>query len=410
MHHSAIHISNKHNKLILIQQITNGHLFADLELLKGELYSEITLNELIDEEIRHEHFDVIKGTKNSLQQYSDGEKKNALLAYIIAKKPDYIIIDNIFDNLDANAQSAIVNTLADLSKHTIIIQIANRKNDILSFIHDIYFLQENKLVLQQENNELMYEPPLHFLEALPPPYQTNNVEKDPLVKFNNVTIKYEDSIIVKDINWEINAGEFWQLTGPNGSGKSTLLSLITGDNTKAYGQHLILFGIKKGSGESVWDIKEKIGYLTSTMSQQFSRLDSIEKMVISGYFDSIGLYITPTDTQIQLARQWLKLIGLYDKRQKPFLSFSLGHQRLILIVRAMVKHPPLLILDEPTAGLDDDDTALFTALVNKIAAESTTAILYVSHRKEVGLRPKFIFELKAGNHGSIGIINKKVSS
>ena len=92
MHHSAIHISNKHNKLILIQQITNGHLFADLELLKGELYSEITLNELIDEEIRHEHFDVIKGTKNSLQQYSDGEKKNALLAYIIAKKPDYIII------------------------------------------------------------------------------------------------------------------------------------------------------------------------------------------------------------------------------------------------------------------------------------------------------------------------------
>ena len=169
----------------------------------------------------------------------------------------------------------------------------------------------------------------------------------------------------------------------------------------------MLFGIKKGSGESVWDIKEKIGYLTSTMAQQFSRLDSIEKMVISGYFDSIGLYIIPTDTQIQLAGQWLKLIGLYDKKQKPFLSFSLGHQRLIMIVRAMVKHPPLLILDEPTAGLDDDDTLLFTALVNKIAAESSTAILYVSHRKEVGLKPKFIFELKAGDNGSIGIIDKK---
>ena len=194
MHHSAIHISNKHNKLTLIQQIMDGHFFADLELLKGELYSEIALNQFIDEEIRHEHFDVINAPKNSLQQYSDGEKKKALLAYIIAKKPDYIIIDNIFDNLDANAQSAIVNTLADLSKYTIIIQIANRKNDILSFINDIYFLQENKLVLKQENDEFLHQPDPLFLDAIPPPYHTHVFEKDTLVKFNNVTIKYEDRL------------------------------------------------------------------------------------------------------------------------------------------------------------------------------------------------------------------------
>ncbi|UEG50384.1 ATP-binding cassette domain-containing protein [Ferruginibacter lapsinanis] len=400
MQHSAIHISNKDNKEVLIQQLLTGNFPVDLTLLKGELYSEISLNQFIDEEIRHDHFEVITGSKNSLQQYSDGEKKKALLSYIISKQPGYIVVDNIFDNLDANAQSTIVDTLTDLSKHTIIIQIANRKSDILSFIKNIYLLEDGKFILHEKipTNTIVS----FFLDAIPPPHHIAPIENDPLVKFNNVTIKYEDRTIVKDINWEINSGEFWQLTGPNGSGKSTLLSLITGDNPKAYGQDLILFGTKKGSGESVWDIKEKIGYLTSTMAQQFSRLDSIEKMVISGFFDSIGLYIVPTDRQLQLARQWLQLIGLYDKRQKAFLSLSLGHQRLILIVRAMVKHPPLLILDEPTAGLDDDDTALFVALVNKIAIESTTAIIYVSHRKEAGLLPKFVFELMPGKNGSTG--------
>ncbi|MGG9970428.1 ATP-binding cassette domain-containing protein [Ferruginibacter sp. SUN002] len=395
--HIAFHLSNSDNKERLIEQLSNDH-FAGL---KGELYSEIALIHFIDEEIKHEHFEVIDGPKKSLQQYSDGEKKKALLSYIVSKAPDYIIVDNIFDNLDARSQIEIATTLTGLSQDAVIIQFANRKNDILPFIKNIYCIKGNEMIPEEINNTIAITP--YFVNEIPPPYNSLKIEQDPLIKFSNVTIKYENRTVVKNINWEIKSGEFWQLTGPNGSGKTTLLTLITGDNTKAYGQDLILFGMKKGSGESVWDIKEKIGYLTSTLSQQFSRLDSIEKMIIGGFFDSVGLYIIPTDRQIDLARQWLKLIGLYEQRKKSFISFSLGHQRLILIVRAMVKHPPLLILDEPTVGLDDHDAALFIALVNKIAEESTTAILYVSHRKETGLTPQFIYELMPDENGSIGI-------
>jgi molybdate transport system ATP-binding protein len=226
--------------------------------------------------------------------------------------------------------------------------------------------------------------------------------ENPLVKFKDVSVQYEGRMIVNKINWQINAGEFWHLTGPNGAGKTTLLSMITGDNPKGYGQDLILFGKRKGSGESVWSIKEKIGYFTGAMTDLFSRLSTVEEMVLSGFFDSVGLYIKPSGRQIKLADEWLALIGLLPLKKKHFYRLSPGQQRMVLIVRAMVKHPPLLILDEPTAGVDDHNVAIITALINKMAAESKTAILYVSHRQEEGLKPTWRFELTSGKDGSLG--------
>jgi len=178
--------------------------------------------------------------------------------------------------------------------------------------------------------------------------------------------------------------------------------MIFGDNPKAYGQDIVLFGTKKGSGESIWDIKQKIGYFSSDMLRGFKRSDSIGNMIVSGFFDSIGLYQTPTHAQIKIAHQWLRVLQMFDIRKQSFLSLSTGYQRLVLIARAMVKQPPLLILDEPTNGLDDFDAKLFVALINKIASETDTAILYVSHRKEPGLNPDFIYELTPNKLGSTG--------
>ena len=223
-----------------------------------------------------------------------------------------------------------------------------------------------------------------------------------VLSLQNISKSYGKIQALNNLSFEIPQGSVFGVLGPNGSGKSTILSLITGDNPKGYGQNLILFGIKKGSGETVWDIKQNIGYLTPTMTQFFPRLDSVEKMVLSGFFDSIGLYSLPNETQVKTAQNWLQLIGLYDKRSAPFCFLPLGKQRMVLVARAMVKHPPLLILDEPASGLNDEDVVLFTALINKIAAESTTAIVYVSHRPEQGLTPQYIFELQPGADGSTG--------
>ncbi|MGE5944917.1 MAG: ATP-binding cassette domain-containing protein, partial [Flavobacteriales bacterium] len=351
-----------------------------------------------------EHFDVVTNTKNSLQNSSEGERKKALLSHLILQNPDYLIADNVFGNLDVRAQANIEQTLKQLSLKIPIIQITTRKGDILAFITKIYQFQENTLVEVNDRHQLESDANTMFVESLPEHHNPNLELIDPLVRFKNVSVKYGERPILNSINWEIKQREFWQLKGPNGSGKSTISSMITGDNPKAYLQDITLFGMKKGSGETIWDIKKHIGYFSSEMLRGFKRLDSIGNMIISGFFDSVGLYKTPTHEQISLTHQWLHVLNMYEIRKQDFLSLSSGHQRLVLIARAMVKQPSLLILDEPTNGLDDADAQLFVQLINKIALESNTAILYVSHRQEVGLKPDFIFELVPSENGSIGRI------
>ncbi|MGB7394454.1 MAG: ATP-binding cassette domain-containing protein, partial [Pricia sp.] len=229
---------------------------------------------------------------------------------------------------------------------------------------------------------------------------------DILIDLNKVNVSYRDKPILKNINWIIRRGEFWELRGKNGSGKTTILTMITGENPKGYGQELYIFGRKKGSGESIWDIKKNIGYFTPAMTDQFTGYHSVESMIVSGLNDSIGLYVRPTEVQLRLAKQWLQLIGLSEAKDRLFQDLSTGQKRLVMCARARVKHPPLLILDEPTAGLDDASASLFVDLVNQFAEESRTTIVFVSHRKESGLEPQYVYELQMTPSGSIGQILK----
>jgi molybdate transport system ATP-binding protein len=411
--HFAINIAPNCNYNWVIQNILSGNVLQpaiNLSALQGALYADAAVNTMIAEELLHDKFEITTASNSSLKSMSSGEQKKALLQYIIGKRPGFIVVDNIPDNLDAEAQQNIAATLQQIAKHTIIIQIIHRKKDILPFITNAVTL-DNNIFLQQQSIEGYLQEENKFIKNsfaknIPPSLHLYNLPAGPLVQLTGVSVNYEGRPILNNINWTINPGEFWQLTGPNGTGKSTILSLITGDNPKGYGQNLLLFGFKKGCGESVWDIKKYIGYLTPNMAQFFPRLDSVEKMLLSGFFDSVGLYTLPNETQIKTAHQWLQFIGMYDNRNEPFCFLPLGKQRMVLVARAMVKHPPLLILDEPTAGLDDDSAAIFTNLINAIAVKSTTAIIYVSHQKEEGLNPEYIFKLAAGENGSVGMVDQ----
>lgn len=401
--HTALYISNSEDKEKLIKRIICEDLFGEFSGLNGALFSKSTLDKFMQDEVRHDKYDVLTKTNNSLVNSSEGERKIALLEHLINLNPQYLVIDNVFGNLDTNAQKSIVKTLEGLAQSIPIIQITTRKRDILPFIDKCYKIENNTPVLCKKATLLEKQTNSVFNLHLPKPYIAHVKEYDTLVKFNQVTIRYGSKCIVKNINWEIKPGEFWQLSGPNGSGKSTLLSLISGDNPKAYNQDISLFGVKKGSGESIWDIKRKIGYFSSEYLRGFERSQAIEKMIISGFFDSVGLYKKPNERQVAIAHQWLKTLNMYHLKDSSFLSLSIGHQRLVLIARAMVKQPPLLILDEPTNGLDDFDAALFTTLVNKIATETQTAILYVSHQVEENLlKPDFIYQLQPHETGSTG--------
>lgn len=409
LQHIGIYITGNVDTNWLVTEITNGTLFdftPQLQGLHGEIFSALSLQQLIDEEIRHGQIRITTGNTNPLSTSSNGEQRRALLSHIIMKKPRYIVADNIFESLDIHACKTILLNLEEIAANTIIIQVINRKKDCLPFISRVYSVEGNRILSKQTAQSfLQLADDNHiFGSTIPGTLNFYANQNDPLVKMNNVCVQFNGRKVLQNICWEINTGEFWQLAGPNGSGKSTLLALITGDSPKGYGQNLELFGKQKGSGETVWQVKEKIGYFTPGLAQQFERQDSLEKMIIGGFYDSIGLYIRPTDMQVKLAHEWLKLIGLFAGRHQLFRNLTLVQKRMILIARAMVKGPPLLILDEPVSGLDDQGAAIFVTLVNKIASETDTAIIYVSHRNESDLSPDYIYELVPTSNGSIGII------
>lgn len=400
--HISIYSSNNENKKELIKGLFSGQFNLGISHLNHELFSDITLNKFIDEETRHGSSDVVTPTKNSLKHSSQGERKKALLKHIVSKNPECIILDNLYDSLDFATQVDIKNRLTRLSDTVLIVQITNRKEDVLPFISTVYQFKNGELLLQENFNKTAKVEIENFIHALPTPINNEINKLETLIELNHVNVSYGDRPILNNISWTIKPNEFWQLIGPNGSGKSTILSLIFGDNPKGYNQDMTLFGMKKGSGESVWDIKKHIGYFSSDMLIGFKRRDSIENMIISGFLDSVGLYKLPNERQTRIAHQWLRIINLFDKKDKSFSTLSEGRKRLVLISRAMVKQPPLLILDEPINGLDDDDALLFSELVHKIADESRTTIIYVSHRKEAFIKPDFVYELVPDEMGSKG--------
>lgn len=385
--------------------------FEEFQHKKGLEHSEAVLQSFIKEDQKHGNSVLVKGEDRSLRTFSSGEKRKALLEFLLKKEPEYLILDDPFDCLDVQSVASFKSRLAEVKSDFAMLQIFRREEDILAFIDKVLtFDSDGKVILK--NKADFSENKKQFLDEVktipPAPKVFENIPES-LIKLQKVNVSYEEHPILTNISWEVKRGEFWKLTGPNGSGKTTILSMVYGDNPKAYGVDLFLFGKKKGSGESVWDIKKKIGYFSPALTEMFNRRNTVEDMVISGLVDSVGLYQKPSDKQKALAKQWLETLGFQEKAKKVFNDLPNLEKRMLLIARAMIKHPPLLILDEPSTALDDKSALKITNLINQIAAQSDTAIIYVSHRKEKGLNPDFEYELFPSENGSTGKVVSKVN-
>nr|WP_299343824.1 ATP-binding cassette domain-containing protein [Allomuricauda sp.] len=408
---SIILVDNQTKVEELAQNILKGRVehFEDLKTKKGLLFSNAEIDRYIWEEEQHEKTLLTQKVKQTLRSMSSGERKKTLLKHLLSQKPDFLIVVNPFDNLDAISQQNLKDRFIELSKSITLVQISGRTADILpNFKHHFTFMDG---VLKSFANDQAFWNSLPrsksiYANSIPKAPQGKRFLGEELVRFKNISVSYNGRPILNNIDWTIRRKEYWQLIGPNGSGKTTLLTMITGDNHKGYGQHLTLFGQRKGSGESVWDVKEQIGYFTPSMVDQFRGYHSALNMILSGLYDSVGLYNEPSDAEVRLAEQWLQLLELEEKSDTLFKTLSAGEKRLIMTARAMIKHPPLLILDEPTSGLDDFNATNFVALVNKISEESDTTIVFVSHRTEKNLNPMLVLELVPSENGSSGIVKK----
>lgn len=411
MKHIGVYCTNNINKNQLIQAIRGNKLFpnfCNLIGLKGEVYSSITLDAFIEEEYKHGSVVISSEANPTLEEMSSGQQRIALANYIFKQMPDYVILDDIQGNVDAQTLSHLHELLDKNSRECLYIQIFSRIDDALPYLSQVIeidnFMGITGIFSQQEF--LSANPPRSIFPHFKFPQLFSEIPYfNPLVTMQSVTVAYDTKPVLNKIDWTIKAGEFWELRGPVGSGKSTLLSMIIGDNPKAFGQDIYLFGRKKGSGESVWDIKRNIGYFYPKMMQLFSRETSIENMIVSGFYDSIGLYVHPKDSHSKIAKEWVEIIG-QDYKNKKFQSLSPGQQRIVLVIRAIVKQPPLLILDEPTVGLDEYNIQLFLSMVKAIAQTKKVAIIFVSHRKEPSLQADYIYELQPTENGSVFKITK----
>ncbi|EPJ48664.1 MAG: ABC transporter [Osedax symbiont Rs1] len=324
---------------------------------------------------------------------STGETRKILLIQALASEPDLLLLDEPFDGLDATTLLMLQQYLLQLSQRISIVMVLNRCDEIPSFVSHLGYMQAGQLMHKvaredlQGSRELLQL--LHLKTSGLSVPATDGTSKSallkadqPLVRLKNIRIKYDQLTILEDFDWTINPGEHWQLSGPNGSGKTAILSLITGDHPQCYSNDILVFGYQRGNGESIWQIKQFIGYVSTALQWEYRVGTSLRNVIISGFYDSIGLYTKATDGQRKIADQWLVLLGMDDRADQSFNKLSFGDQRLLLIARAMVKHPPLLILDEPCLGLDDINRQLVLALIEKICAAGKSTVLYVNHHAE----------------------------
>ena len=208
-------------------------------------------------------------------------------------------------------------------------------------------------------------------------------EKSPLVIMKNICVSYNQKKVLDNISFDINQYEHTLIQGPNGCGKTTLLELITGDNPQLFSNEIYLFGKRRGSGETIWDIKKEMGIVSYHLHLAYKQVPSTTalEVVLSGLFDSIGIYSRVQKDEIALAMKWLEWAHFVDDRMNPFGNFSYGEQRKLLILRAMIKEPKLLILDEPCHGLDNISKEEILRLFEKIGESGITTIIYATHEQ-----------------------------
>ena len=312
---------------------------------------------------------------------SSGELRKYKLVANLFTKPKVLIIENPFIGLDAETRDQVKQLLATLAgqQDMQIILVLSKIDEIPEFITRVIKMLDLRFV--EDIVVKTYYPidrcPHAILLQKP-----NNIPPLPqqIIQFNNVTIRYGERTILKDLNWVVLKGEHWALSGQNGAGKSTLLSLVCADNPQAYANDISLFGHRRGSGESIWDIKKHIGYVSPEMHRSYKQNIPAIEIVASGLKDTVGLYARPTEAERVVCLEWMNLFGIKHLADRKFLEMSSGEQRLVLLARAFVKSPDLLILDEPLHGLDLCNRNLVKTIVDRYMFDNPErTLIYVTH-------------------------------
>jgi molybdate transport system ATP-binding protein len=368
-------------------QIDSGHTV--LELLEAGC-SEPRLLERVSQQC-----DLTNLLKRGFRLLSTGETRRLMLALALIKQPQLLILDEPFAGLDLSHQQQLLKLLEHLSKTCQLMIISSRDDELPASISHVAVLDEQGLSQQltieqwlqhperQQMEQQAQQQSLAIVQALREFQQAEPVS--PLFAITQGSVSYAGETLFEGLDWQIQPGEHWQVRGPNGCGKSTLLNLIFGDHPQCYSNQIEVMGYKRGSGESIWQVKQRIGMVSAALHLQYRVNCSALEVVLSGLYDSIGIYQQPSELELEQARLWLKLFGLAELEKRYFKSLSYGQQRLLIIARALVKGPQLLLLDEPCQGLDFLQRNTVLKALELVAQHKLSQLVYVTHHLDDAL-------------------------
>ena len=330
------------------------------------------------------NLEVLKGKQ--LIKLSNGETKRLLIAAALIKNPVILLLDNPLTGLDVQTRAEFNRIITDINSSGITVVMATSPFEIPDAITHVAVLK-NGVIAQQvpakdfdssyftkiDKGSLDLDELSALLNINPiPPYEW-------IVRMNNVNITYGEKEILKNVDWQIKQGDRWALLGPNGAGKSTLLSLVNADNPQAYANDIILFDRKRGTGESIWDIKNKTGFVSPELYQYFPTDNSCLQVIESGFYDTMGLFRPSDPKKSAIALRWMKALEIDRYARVLLKNIPASAQRLCLLARALIKNPTLLIFDEPCQGMDLHQQLHFKMLVDTICELSNVTLIYVTH-------------------------------
>lgn len=324
---------------------------------------------------------------------SSGELRKLQIVKALLRRPRLLVLDNPYIGLDASSRRLLDEALGRLAASgalQMILVLADPAR-VPSFIESVVMVEERRVVGKFSREEFLLSmggsgahPAVDNLDGsvLSIASFEDDYSGEELLSMNNVTVRYGQRSILRDFSWCVKRGEVWALSGKNGSGKSTLLSLVCADNLQSYACDITLFGRRRGTGESIWDIKKRIGYVSPEMHRAYLRNLPVIEIVASGLHDTIGLYRRSSREQMERCLRWMELFGIAHLCDRSFLKISSGEQRLVLLARAFVKCPQLLILDEPMHGLDPENRARAKAVIEAFSRLDGKSVVVVSHFEE----------------------------
>ena len=365
------------------EEADKQEMHRELEKVRKHLYEIFHLEQLLDKHVI---------------LLSSGELRKFQLTKTLLTNPRVLIMDNPFIGLDVNARRQLAEFLTLLTKETnvSVVLVLSKTDDIPDFITHVVPVKDmkvgEKMTLQEYKDSMVPVPPRMLSEEkeraiLSLPYSAaDDREVEPgteqVIDFRKVNIRYGERTILKDLSFTVMNGEHWALSGENGAGKSTLLSIVCADNPQSYANDIVLFGHQRGKGESIWDIKKHIGYISPEMHRAYMKDIPAVEIVASGLSDVSGLYRKPKPEQKAICEFWMDIFGIKQYADTTFLKLSSGEQRLVLLARAFVKDPSLLILDEPLHGLDLKNRRLVKDVIEVFCQRKNKTMIMVTHYKE----------------------------